>query len=182
MFSDFDNRVAGIVQLAPQIMSEGKSNMVYDGPGADEDIGLQQITGADSDRYRFRTAPLRNIGLSPAFFHNGAFTDLEKAIRYHINPEVEGPRYNPARAGIARDLATSPRGPLQPVLDRLDPLLRGGIDLSNDEIRDVTQFVKTGLLDARAEKENLCALVPKKLPSGLKTLDFEGCKHEVKLK
>ncbi|MCM3879393.1 MAG: hypothetical protein ND807_04715 [Vicinamibacterales bacterium] len=175
MFSDFENRVAGIVQLAPQITDHGKSNMVYDGEGANEDIGLQQVTGLDSDRYKFRTAPLRNIGLSPAFFHNGAFTDLEKAIRYHINPEVQGPRYNPVRAGIARDLAMSPRGPLQPVLDRLDDKLRGGIDLSDDEIQDVTQFVKTGLLDRRARKENLCGLVPKTLPSGLRPLEFEAC-------
>jgi cytochrome c peroxidase len=152
--------------------------MVYDGPGGNEDFGLQQVTGLDSDRYKFRTAPLRNIGVAPAFFHNGAFTDLEKAIRYHINPEVEGPAYNPARAGIARDLALSPRGPLQPVLDRLDPLLHGGIDLTNDEIKDVTQFVKTGLLDERAKKDNLCALVPKTLPSGLRPLEFEACeKH-----
>ena len=178
MFSDFQNHVAGIVQIAPQITPGGKSNMVYDGPGGDEDFGLQQITGLDSDRYKFRTAPLRNIGLAPAFFHNGAVVDLEKAIRYHINPEVEGPAYNPARAGIARDLALAPRGPLQPVLDRLDPLLRGGIDLTNDEIKDVTQFIKTGLLDERAKKDNLCALVPKTLPSGLRPLEFEACgKH-----
>jgi cytochrome c peroxidase len=176
MFSDFENRVAGIVQLAPQIVG-GKSNMVYDGDGLNEDVGLQQVTGLDSDRYKFRTAPLRNIALSPAFFHNGAFTNLEKAIRYHINPEVEGPRYNPARAGVARDLAQAPRGPLQPVLDRLDPILRGGIDLRNDEINDVTQFVRSGLLDRRAEKEDLCSLVPKTLPSGLRPLEFEACKH-----
>jgi cytochrome c peroxidase len=175
MFSDFGNHVAGVPQIAPQILDGGKSNMFYDGPGKNEDFGLEQITALDSDRYKFRTAPLRNISLSPAFFHNGAFTDLEKAIRYHINPEVEGPRYNPVRAGIARDLAMSPRGPLRPVLARLDPILRGGIDLSDDEIQDVTQFVKTGLLDKRAQKENLCDLVPTTLPSGLRPLEFEAC-------
>jgi hypothetical protein len=39
----------------------------------------------------------------------------------------------------------------------------------------VTQFVKTGLLDKRARKDNLCTLVPKTLPSGLRPLEFEAC-------
>ena len=51
----------------------------------------------------------------------------------------------------------------------------GGIDLSEVEIRDVTQFVKTGLLDPRAKKENLCGLIPKSVPSKLKVLTFEAC-------
>ena len=51
----------------------------------------------------------------------------------------------------------------------------GGIELSESQIRDVTQFVKTGLLDPRAKKENLCGLVPKLVPSKLKVLTFEDC-------
>ena len=43
------------------------------------------------------------------------------------------------------------------------------------QIRDVTQFVKTGLLDPRAQKENLCKLIPKFVPSGLPVLTFEAC-------
>jgi hypothetical protein len=39
----------------------------------------------------------------------------------------------------------------------------------------VTQFVKTGLLDSRATKENLCKLLPKVVPSRLPVLTFEGC-------
>ena len=56
MFSDFENRVAGIPQLAPDI-NAGGSNMVYDGSGRNEDFGLEQITGDPADRYKFRTAP-----------------------------------------------------------------------------------------------------------------------------
>ncbi|MEP6921337.1 MAG: hypothetical protein ABI967_09440 [bacterium] len=56
-------------------------NVIFDGSGADEDFGLEQVTGHNIDRYMFRTAPLRNIGLQPAFFHNGAYTRLEDAIR-----------------------------------------------------------------------------------------------------
>ena len=61
----------------------------------------------------------------------------------------------------------------------LHPIFRnGGIDLSESQIRDVTQFVKTGLLDPRAKKENLCSLVPKLVPSKLKVLTFEGLRGQ----
>ena len=45
-----------------------------------------QISGDPADKYKFRTAPLRNIALAPAFFHNGAFARLEDAIRFHLDP------------------------------------------------------------------------------------------------
>jgi hypothetical protein len=58
----------------------------------------------------------------------------------------------------------------------LHPLFqRGGIELTEAQLRDVTQFVKTGLLDPRAKKENLCALIPKSVPSRMKVLTFEAC-------
>ena len=61
----------------------------------------------------------------------------------------------------------------------LHPLFKnGGIDLSEPQIRDVTQFVKTGLLDPRAKKENLCDLIPKLVPSKLTVLTFEACQDK----
>ena len=91
------------------------SNMIYDGPGKDEDFGLEQITGSDSDRYKFRTAPLRNLRVSPAFFHNGAFTKLEDAIRHHLDVEQSARNYNPVAAGVDHDL-THRLGPIEPVV------------------------------------------------------------------
>src|SRR5262249_52026204 len=54
MFSDFKPHVLGVPQIAPQ-----NTNSVFDGPGADEDFGLEQISGKKADRYKFRTSPLR---------------------------------------------------------------------------------------------------------------------------
>ena len=175
MFSDFENHVAGIPQLAPPF-GKWTSNMIYDGPDADEDFGAMQISGDPADKYKFRTSPLRNIALAPAFFHNGAFARLEDAIRFHLDPTQP---YNPALAGIDRDLTRR----MGPRIDEsyLHPLFKnGGIALSESQIRDVTQFVKTGLLDPRARKENLCDLAPKALPSGLRTLTFEDCRNTKK--
>ncbi len=59
MFSDFQQHVAGIPQIAPAV-----GNVPFDGPGANEDFGLEQVTGNLDDRYAFRTSPLRNLGLA----------------------------------------------------------------------------------------------------------------------
>ena len=78
-----------------------------------EDFGLEQITGNSDDRYKFRTSPLRNVALQPAFFHNGAFTRLKDAVRHHLDVFQLGALYDPVRAGVAPDLAGAP-GPLSP--------------------------------------------------------------------
>jgi cytochrome c peroxidase len=174
MFSDFENRVVGVPQIAP-FFGVGDANMIYDGPGEDEDFGLEQITGNPADRYRFRTAPLRNIALQPAFFHNGAFTRLDDAIEHHLDVFNSARGYDPKKAGVARDLRMR-RGPIEPVLDRLDPLLETPTRLTKQEFNDLVKFVGDGLLDKRARKENLCELVPNAVPSGEPVLKFQGCK------
>ena len=174
MFSDFKNRVIGVPQIAP-FFGAGFSNMIYDGPGKDEDFGLEQITGLKADRYKFRTAPLRNLRVSPAFFHNGSFTRLEDAIRHHLNVEESARNYNAVAAGVSADL-THRLGPIEPVLERVDKLLRSPIRLSPSELSDLVAFVQDGLFDKRASRENLCKLVPPSVPSGRPVLEFEACK------
>jgi cytochrome c peroxidase len=173
MFSDFKNHVAGVPQIAPYF-GVGEGNVIFDGPGEDEDFGLEQITGNPADRYKFRTSPLRNVALQAAFFHNGSFTTLEDAIRIHLDASVYARGYDGKAADLAVDLSHRV-GPIEPVLDRLDPLLLNPPDLSADEFSDLVEFVRSGLLDSRASKHHLCELVPKSVPSGLATLKFEGC-------
>jgi cytochrome c peroxidase len=175
MFSDFENRVIGVPQIAPAF-GVGQGNVIFDGPGRDEDFGNEQITGDSADRYKFRTAPLRNLALSPAFFHNGCFTRLEDAIRHHLNVSQSARNYDPVAAGVAADLAQR-LGPIEPVLARLDPLLQTPITLTRREFTDLVAFVRYGLLDKRAKPVNLCKLIPTTVPSGLPPLSFEQCPH-----
>jgi cytochrome c peroxidase len=49
MFSDFKMHVIGVPQIAPEF-GVGKGNVVFDGPGQDEDFGLEQITGNAADQ------------------------------------------------------------------------------------------------------------------------------------
>ena len=160
MFSDFREHVAGIPQIAPSF-----GNVVFDGPGQNEDFGLEQVSGNSNDRYSFRTSPLRNLALQPAFFHNGCFTRLEDAVRYHLDAIGQAPSYNQTAAGVSPDLR-GPTGPLSPVLARLDPALATPVNLSNDQFRELVDFLRSGLLDPKAKPDNLRKLIPKQVPSG----------------
>jgi len=172
MFSDFSQHVIGVPQIAPAAGDPAAGNVTFDGPGQNEDFGLEQITGDANDRYKFRTSPLRNVALQPTFFHNGAFTRLEEAIRHHLDVLASVNNYNPATAGVAADLR-GPIGPMAPVLARIDPLLANPIHLTDEEFRQLVDFVTNGLLDPNAKPENLRKLVPKSVPSGRPTLRFE---------
>jgi cytochrome c peroxidase len=160
MFSDFSQHVAGIPQIAPVV-----GNVTFDGPGANEDFGLEQVTGDPNDRYAFRSSPLRNLALQPTFFHNGSFTRLEDAVRYHLDAIGSAPLYDPAAAGVDVDLQ-GPMGPMEPVLDRIDPALATPITLTDDEFRQLVAFLRNGLLDPKANAHNLRKLIPARLPSG----------------
>lgn len=166
MFSDFAQHAIAVPQIAPFV-----GNVTFDGPDQNEDFGLEQVTGNPEDRYKFRTSPLRNVALQPAFFHNGAFTRLEDSVRHHLDVFTSARNYDPVAAGIASDLM-APRGPIEPVLMRVDPILATPIDLTDHEFRQLVDFVRNGLLDQRAKPENLQRLIPSSVPSGLPVLTF----------
>jgi len=115
---------------------------------------------------------LRNVALQSAFFHNGCFTRLEDAVRHHLDVFTSARSYDPVHAGVANDLAVS-RGPIEPVLTRIDPLLASPILLTDEEFDQLLDFVREGLLDMRARPEHFHKLVPQHLPSGRPTLVFE---------
>ena len=188
MFSDFQPHVAAIPQVAPagfglkpggnpQDPDDFPGNFEFSGPNHDEDFGREELTGDPVDRYAFRTAPLRNIALQPAFFHNGAFTQLKDALRYHLNTRKLARNYDPVAAGLDKDL-TVRLGPIDPVLKRLDSRIAalGNLNLGKQEFDDLYEFVRGGLLDRSAFPENLSRLIPKQLPSKRKVLIFQPIK------
>jgi cytochrome c peroxidase len=167
MFSDFQNHVIAVPQIAPVW-----TNNQFDGVAANEDFGREQVSGDSAHRYQFRTSPLRNVAVQPAFMHNGAFTSLEAAVRHHLDVYASVASYTPAAHNLAPDLI-GPIGPMDPVLARLDPLLATPIELSDEQFHQLLAFVEYGLLDPRARPENLRKLVPASLPSGRPPLIFE---------
>jgi cytochrome c peroxidase len=173
MFSDFTERVIGVPQIAPYF-GTGLGNVMFDGPNHDEDFGLGQVTGDKADRYKFRVAPLRNLAVAPGFFHNGAFITMDDALRFHLNVVDGARRYDPVAAGVPPDLVLRV-GALIPK-ELLDPLVQQPIELTPREFGDLVSFVRDALLDPRVRPQNLCKLVPARVPSGMPLLEFEACK------
>ena len=95
-------------------------------------------------------------------------------MRHHLNVFESARNYNPRSAGIDKDL-TLRLGPIEPVLKRIDPLLARPVRLTLDEFSNLVSFLREGLLDERAAKQNLCPLIPGTLPSGMPPLRFEEC-------
>lgn len=125
MFSDFKAHRIGGPQLAP-VFGIRTGNTIFDGPGENEDFGLEQTLGDPAARYSFRTAPLRNLKLASAFFHNGSFGTLQAAIAHHLDVEDSLRNYDPIENNVPPDLSV---GPFQPILDAgIDPLLREPIE------------------------------------------------------
>ena len=78
----------------------------------------------------------------------------------------------PLLAELPLDLR-NPLGPMQPVLDRLDPSLRNPVVLSEQEFGWLVDFVRNGLLDPAAQPQKLRRLIPGKLPGGRPNLIFQ---------
>jgi cytochrome c peroxidase len=165
MFSDFEQHSIGMPQVCPDV-----TNATFDGPHANEDFGLEQVSGRAEDRYKFRTAPLRNLATQAAFGHNGAFTTIEAMVRHHLDPYTSSRRYSPA--GLDADLCGA-TGPTEPVLGTVDPLLRSQARLTDQEIGWLVEFLRDGLLDPRARYATLKHLIPSEVPSGRPALVFE---------
>lgn len=177
LFSDFQMHVAGIPQIAPRFgaglgdvpFRNSRGEFSEDG---NQDFGLFDITEENQDIYKFRTSPLRNLAVQPAFFHNGAFTSLSEALHHHLDALELGPQYDPVRAGVATDL-THNTGPIARVLRSLDPALSKIPPLSDQEFSDLLAFLRDGLLDPRARPEFLRRFIPVSVPSQLPLQVFE---------
>jgi cytochrome c peroxidase len=165
MFSDFEQHSIGMPQVCPNV-----TNATFDGPHANEDFGLEEVSARVEDRYKFRTSPLRNLAVQAAYGHNGAFTTIEAMVRHHLDPYMSCRAYS--SAGLDADLRGA-TGPVEPVLGAVDPLLRSPARLTDQEIGWLVEFVRDGLLDPGARYGALERLIPREVPSGRPTLVFE---------
>jgi cytochrome c peroxidase len=167
MFTDFKTHVIAVPQLVPEL-----TNNTFDGAARNEDYGRSEVTGKLSDRYAFRTPSLRNVAVEASYMHDGAFTSLAAAIRFHLDVVTALRGYDPAAQGLPGDLA-GPIGPTAPLLAHLDRRLQAPIVLTPTEFDDLVAFVRYGLLDPRAKPAYLRRLVPKSVPSARAVLRFE---------
>ncbi|MEQ9216446.1 MAG: cytochrome c peroxidase [Cyclobacteriaceae bacterium] len=139
------------------------------GPGKDDaaplDVGRYMETGLNSDRFAFRTPPLRNVTLTGPWMHNGAYNSLEDVIRHHLNPEEMLRNYDVD--GLPPELSATYKGDptvLERMLRYLDPFIKSIPALDDNEINDLMAFLKA-LEDPAAQ--DLSHLVPNRVPSDL---------------
>jgi cytochrome c peroxidase len=148
--NEFHN--VAVAQLGP-----GKG----DGASGHDDFGRGRETGLSSDRYAFRTPPLRNVELTGPYGHDGAFTSLRDFVAHYSESDVK------LRAFTGSDLEPTLRGTLlhnfDAILATRDTLLNGVV-FTDQIIDEVTEFMKA-LTDPNAR--NIDRLTPARVPSGL---------------
>jgi cytochrome c peroxidase len=63
-------------------------------PEAD-DLGRFEVTGADTDRFAYKTPSLRNVALTAPYMHDGSLPTLEAVVRFYDNGGVDNPGKDP---------------------------------------------------------------------------------------
>lgn len=81
------------------------------------DSGRAHITANPSDRYKFKVPSLRNVALTSPYMHDGRFNTLYECLNHYRN-EITNK-------------------------ENLHPILTNGINLSDSEINDLIDFLKT---------------------------------------
>ncbi len=84
------------------------------------DAGLYNITKKETDKGKFKTPGLRNIGVTAPYMHNGMFATLEAVVDYYNNPTKF------VKDGI-----------------NTDELLQQPLGLTEKEKKDLVAFLKT---------------------------------------
>lgn len=140
------------------------------GEAAPLDVGRFEVTGDSQDKFKFRTPSLRNTELEGPWFHNGAFANLEDAVRHHINPALSLANYNdtqvePELHGTYQD---DPQLIKELLHTRSPKLQVQGRPLNEREITDIMAFL-SALTDPSSL--NQFDAIPDRLPSGLSLAD-----------
>lgn len=110
------------------------------GPNDRRNLGRGGFTGRAEDMFKFRTPQLYNLGDTGPYFHGGSMETLEDVVRY----------FNTGRK-------QNQRVPDSQLSTFIKPL-----GLTDEEIKDLTEFLANGLKDP-----NLKRYVPEKVISGM---------------
>jgi len=99
------------------------------------DNGRQEITGRDSDAFKFRSTTMRQLKGSRFFFHNGAFTNVRDVVEYF-------------NAGVPQNTVTGTASTLTPrFTNPRGPGFPRGLGLTDEQVNDITDFLENALYD-----------------------------------
>jgi len=151
-FSDEQFHDVAVAQVGPG---------VGDGPSGRDDFGRMRVTGVPSDRYRFRTTPLRNVELTGPYGHDGAIISLRAFVEHYSESDKKLLDYDPSQLepALQGTLLTNATA----ILAQRDTLLDGVV--FSPEIAEKLMQYMSALTDDRAR--SLSRVVPVRVPSGL---------------
>ena len=155
LMTDQKHHNIGIPQFGP-----GKGN------AAPLDVGRFLETGKRTDRFAFRTPPLRNVTHTAPYMHNGAFIDLKDAILHHLDPENSLRQYSPEQIPPEMRASYQDNKDLEDrMIASIDSYLRVPLYLADEEVEALTAFM-FALTDDGMERinESLIYSVPSGLP------------------
>lgn len=134
-----------------------------DGVGGEDDFGREKVTGLSTDRYKFRSTPLRNVELTGPYGHVGEYRELkdfmvhyrepvEDLENYDVTEEVDDPAHHATFLENRTEVLASMSGILNTIV--IGP---------SEHVR-LTDFM-IALTDESAR--DMCDEVPSSVPSGL---------------
>lgn len=151
-FSDEKFHDVAVAQIGP-----GKGN----GPSLHDDFGRMNITGLETDKYLFRTTPLRNVELTAPYGHDGAILTLQSFVEHYSESDLKLLAFDPLQLEPALRTTLLPNS--SDILAQRDTLLRGVV-LTPVLVSQLMDYM-SALTDERAR--NLLSLTPSRVPSGL---------------
>jgi cytochrome c peroxidase len=155
LLSDDDFHDVAVAQIGP---GEG------DDPSPHDDFGRMRVTKNRSDRYRFRTTPLRNVELTGPYGHDGSFSSLRTFIEHYSESDTklldfQASTLDPLLQATLQPTATQ-------ILANRDPLL-DGVVLTPDVVDKLMAYMSALTDDAARD---LTHMIPHRVPSGLPVL------------
>jgi len=125
------------------------------------DVGLQNTTLRNEDRFRFRTPSLLNVALTGPYGHAGQFASLRDMVVHYDDVVASNVTYDITANVSDPELAMMRTPNVEAVLSNLDPRIPQLAPIDPDAI---LEFLGA-LTDERAR--DLSDVVPDRVPSGL---------------
>ena len=132
-----------------------------DGIGGRDDFGRMRVTGLASDRYLFRTTPLRNVELTAPYGHDGAIASLRTFVEHYSESDLKLNAFDPS--GLEGSLRGTMQSNRLDILTQRDTLLKGVV--LTDALVDQLMAYMSALTDPAALR--IDNLVPPVVPSHL---------------
>ena len=158
LLTDHRFHARGAPQLGPGKAADFESHA--------RDDGRARVTGAEADRFAFRTPSLRNVALTAPYGHAGSHATLAAFIADHADPVAALERYDRSQV-VLPDLPVDDWRIMDDADERAaiaEAVATPPIALSPRDVSDLVAFLDT-LTDPVATRGRLG--VPERVPSGL---------------